>query len=99
MNTLVASDNTRLVVTLLNQDRKTFPLSGATVELVWKIGTTNKQTRSMNVVDTTSSTVAYRFGIGELTPGIFSGEVRATDSSGNTYTTQRKFHFRVRGRV
>lgn len=96
MEALVANDNTLLRVYLKGRSRDAINLTGATVSLRWKIGSQPVQSSAMNIIDATTGLVGYRFGTGELVPGVLSADVTCTDDGGSKYTTRRPIYIRVR---
>ncbi len=95
MESVPEGGNTLLEVYLRTNSREALDLTGGSAEMTWKIGARAETASPMTVVSGTSGQVTYRFGNGELVPGVFSGHVVATDADGYKYPIRQPIYFRV----
>lgn len=89
MADLVAGDtNSTLRVTCFQADKVTpLDLTGATVQLKYRIGGGGLQTKTMTITSATVGKAEYKFLAGELTTGTMEFEVAVT-SGGLVVTSQ-----------
>lgn len=97
MEELPETGNTEIEVLLRNRDREALDLSGGGyATLRWRIGSQARNESTMQVSTTETGVVTYRFGDGELVPGILAADVHATDGNGYNYFTRRPMYIRIR---
>jgi len=93
---LVAGDNTLLRVHCRDRKRQPVPLSGAAVDLVWRVGGGARQTSTMTITDLDEGVVDYRFQPEELPAGSFTGEVKIIDTNSHKVRCSKRIFLRVR---
>lgn len=87
-------------VTCLDKNGNIIDLTGATVNLLYRIEGGSLVTRLMTVNSpATAGIVQYQFITGELTEGEMIGEIQITDVSGFVTTEVCKFKRNIRAKV
>ena len=100
MADVVEGDETKVLFNLINEsDRLPRDLSGGSADFIWSINAGTATTSPMVLEDAAQGRVSHRFSASDLIPGVLRGDIRSTDSAGNTVIARDIVRIQIRGKI